>query len=185
MWPSFFCLLHLQSRWQLDRKRNRKGLKDLLLLSFSFKDKRPLDNFPQCSLHGGLCDQYLWESTGIWQTAALTIERRKKVVSLVFFCFFTTHSLSLVALSLREASGFIYPKPGILEDPFCPLRLQGLCVLQCGSLLLWKRGARACQLVCLDHLKALIHRFPCFARPLVHPRCPEAWLVWLFIPTER
>ncbi|TNN72179.1 hypothetical protein EYF80_017607 [Liparis tanakae] len=46
-------------RWQLDRKRNRKGLKDLLLLSFSFKDKCPSDHFPQCYLHGGLCDQWL------------------------------------------------------------------------------------------------------------------------------
>lgn len=32
-------------------------------------------------------------------------------------------------------------------------------------------------LACLDHLKAPIHPFPCFARPPAHPRCPEAWLV--------
>lgn len=78
MGPSFSHCLFLQSRWLLDRKRNRKGLKDLLLFSFSFKDKWPSDNFPQCSLHGGLCDQWLWESAGIWQTTASTQEEQGK-----------------------------------------------------------------------------------------------------------
>lgn len=78
MAPSLSHSLLLQSRWQLDRKRNRKGLKDLLLLSFSFKDKWPSDNFPQCSSHGGLCDLWLWESTGIWPTTTLTMGRRRR-----------------------------------------------------------------------------------------------------------
>lgn len=44
---SFFrSLLPSQSRWQLNRKRNRKRLKDLLLHSFSFKEKCPSDNSP-------------------------------------------------------------------------------------------------------------------------------------------
>lgn len=121
MAPSLSHSLLLQSRWQLDRKRNRKGLKDLLLLSFSFKDKRPSDNFPQCSLHGGLCDQWLWESTGIWPTTTSTMGRRrrskKKNRGRSSFFFYKPTSRGLVALLLWEASGFIYPSPGILEDP--------------------------------------------------------------------
>lgn len=50
----------------------------------------------------------------------------EKKVSLLVFCFYhllyrppysLPHSLSLVALHLREASGFIYPSPGRPEDP--------------------------------------------------------------------
>lgn len=181
MAPSLSHSLLLQSRWQLDRKRNRKGLKDLLLLSFSFKDKWPSDNFPQCSSHGGLCDLWLWESTGIWPTTTSTMGRRslkKKKQRKVFF-FFST-SLLPAAWSLcfcgKHLGSFIPARHP--WGPLCPLRLQGLSVLQSGSLLLlWKRGAQACWLACLDHLKVPMHPFPCYARPLAHPRCPEAWLV--------
>lgn len=56
--------------------------------------------------------------------------------------------------------------------PLCPLWLQGLSVLQCGSLLLGMRGAQACPLNCLDHLKAPIHPFPRYTRPNAHPKWP-------------
>lgn len=183
MRPSFSRFLLSQSRWQLDRKRNRKGLKDLLLLSFSFKDKCPSDNFPQCSLHTGLRDQWLWESAGIWQITASTRGTRgkKKEVGLLLSVS-TTYpprppSLSLVALHFAGSIWVHLSRPRQAGGPLCPLGLQGLSVLQCGSLLLWKRGARACPLARLDHLKGSVHPFPCFARPPAHPRCPEAWLV--------
>lgn len=99
MWPSFSCsLLCFQSRWQFDRKRNRKGLKDLLLLSFSFKDKCPSDHFPQCSMHGGLCDQWLWESTGIPQTTTSTREEKKTSAFSVSTTYSPTFILSTGSL---------------------------------------------------------------------------------------
>lgn len=182
MAPSLSHSLLLHSRWQLDRKRNRKGLKDLLLLSFSFKDKRPSDNFPQCSLHGGLCDQWLWESTGIWPTTTSTMGRRrrskKKKQRKVFFFFLQAYFPWLGRSAFVGSIWVHLSQPRHPWGPLCPLRLQGLSVLQSGSLLLlWKRGAQACWLACLDHLKAPMHPFPCYARPLAHPRCPEAWLV--------
>lgn len=45
--------------------------------------------------------------------------------------------------------------------PLCPLRLQGLSVLQSGSLLLlWKRGAQACWLACLATSQSSHAPFP-------------------------
>ena len=48
------------SRWRPNSNRNRKELKDLLLPLALPPSKTcvPSDHFPQCSLHGGLCDQW-------------------------------------------------------------------------------------------------------------------------------
>lgn len=127
---AFKCSLNLflfQSRWQLDRKRNRKRLKYSLLLSFLFKDKYAYDHFPQCSLHTdvSLISGYEKAQESNRQLPQPGGREKKRWASL--FSVSTTysthpphslpHSLSLVALHLQEASGFIYPNPGRPEDP--------------------------------------------------------------------
>lgn len=88
---------------------------------------------------------------------------------LSLFCFYHLfphlHSLSRVTLHLRETSGSIYPKPSRLEDPCA---LSGCRAWACFSVGPCCCGrARACPLACLDHLKALIHPFPCTTSPLL------------------
>lgn len=180
MAPSLSHSLLLQSRWQLDRKRNRKGLKDLLLLSFALKKNGPLiisHNAPRTEA-SVICG-YEKAQESDRQPPQLWGEEVKKKKNRERSSFFST-SLLPAAWSLcfcgKHLGSFIPARHP--WGPLCPLRLQGLSVLQSGSLLLlWKRGAQACWLACLDHLKVPMHPFPCYARPLAHPRCPEAWLV--------
>lgn len=180
MRPTFSRSLLLSlSRWQLDGMRNRKGLKDLLLLPFSIKDKHPSDHFPQCSIAW----RPLISSYEKAQESDRFNQRRKSIteVSLLFFCLY--HLLPPPSFPQPGRSAFAgsiwvhLSQTRQAEGPLCPLGLQGLSVLQCGSLLLWKRRAWACPLACLDHLKSPIHPFPCLARPPAHPTCPEAWLM--------
>lgn len=117
MAPSLSHSLLLQSRWQLDRKRNRKGLKDLLLLSFSFKDKWPSDNFPQCSSHGGLCGYEKAQESDRQPPQLWGEEVKKNKTEKVFFFSYKPTSRGLVALLLWEASGFIYPSQASLRTP--------------------------------------------------------------------
>lgn len=117
MAPSLSHSLLLQSRWQLDRKRNRKGLKDLLLLSFSFKDKWPSDNFPQCSSHGGLCG-YEKAQESDRQPPQLWGEEVKKKKTEKGLLFFLQAYFPRLGRSAFVGSIWVHlSQPGILEDP--------------------------------------------------------------------
>lgn len=176
--PSFFLSFPpSQSRWQPDRKRNRKGLKDLLLLSLSFKDKWPSDNFPTTRLAWRPLWSVVMRKHRNQKDNSLNQGQKKIGKPPLFLSLPPTPPPSIPHRACSAFAGSIWVHLSRAWGPLCPLGLQGLSMLQCGSLLLWKRGAWACLLACLGHLKAPIHPIPCFTRPLAHPRCPEAWLV--------
>lgn len=134
MRPSFFrSLLPSQSRWQLDRKRNRKRLKDLLLLSFSFKEKCPSDNSPTMLLAWRpLWSAVMRKRRNLKDNCLNQAQKKNKNRKASSFSVSATYSpalfsLTVLALHLREASGFIYPR---LEDPCA---LSGCRVWACFS----------------------------------------------------
>lgn len=174
---SFFrsLLLSLSPGGSLTGRGTGKDLKICCCSRSPSKTNAPLIISPQCFLHGGLWDQWFWESAGIWQITASN--RRKKIGMPLFLSLPPTPPPSFAHRARSTFAGSIWVHLSKAGGPLCPLGLQGLRVLQCGSLLLWKRGAWAWPLACLGHLKALIHPIPCFTRPPAHPRCPEAWLV--------
>lgn len=119
MAPSLSHSLLLQSRWQLDRKRNRKGLKDLLLLSFALKKNGPLiisHNAPRTEA-SVICGYEKAQESDRQPPQPWGEEVKKKKQRKVFFFFYKPTSRGLVALLLWEASGFIYPSQASLRTP--------------------------------------------------------------------
>ena len=113
----------------------------------------PSDHFPQCSLHGGLCDQWFMRKRRIPTDSRL--RRGMEAVGLhhlLLFCVPLSLSLFLSSyrppwLSLQIRGGSIWVRlsqPSELGALPCPLGLQGLSVLQCGSLLLLGKDRGSC-----------------------------------------
>lgn len=119
MAPSLSHSLLLQSRWQLDRKRNRKGLKDLLLLSFALKKNGPLiisHNAPRTEA-SVICG-YEKAQESDRQPPQLWGEEVKKKKTEKGLLFFLQAYFPRLGRSAFVGSIWVHlSQPGILEDP--------------------------------------------------------------------
>lgn len=154
------------------------------------KTNAPLIISHSAALHGGLCDQRLWESAGIWQTTALVERRRrrrkKKKVSLLFLRFLhllpalptpSFHQPRSLCIGGQHLGSFIPTQAG-WRTPV-PSRVAGSERASVWVLVVVEERRSRLPTRLSGPSQSSHPPFPCLPRPLLpqapppaHPRCP-------------